>query len=69
MAYPVLRGKIEERGIKRQAIASALGITTKSLSNKINGHAPITWPEACIIQSRFFPDIIKDDLFVISVEE
>lgn len=64
MAYVVLRGKIEERGIKRLAIANALGITTKSLRNKLNGNAPITWPEACIIQSRFFPDIEKDDLFV-----
>lgn len=64
MAYAVLRGKIEERGVKRQAIADALGITTKTLRNKLNGHAPITWPEACVIQSKFFPDMDKDDLFI-----
>ena len=63
MAYAVLRGKIEERGVKRQAIANALGITTKTLRNKLNGTAPITWPEACVIQSKFFPDIEKDNLF------
>lgn len=64
MAYAVLRGKIEERGVKRQAIADALGITTKTLRNKLNGRAPITWPEACAIQSKFFPDMDKDDLFI-----
>lgn len=63
MRYNVLNGKIAERGIKKQTIAERLGISPKALSNKLSGKSPITWPEACVIQNVFFPDIEKDDLF------
>ena len=61
--YPVLDMKVFERGIKQKTIADALGISTKSLSNKRSGKTPFTWPEVCIIQSRCFPDMDKDELF------
>lgn len=61
--YPILDAKIFERGIKQSVMASALGITQRALLNKRKGKAPFTWPEVCIIQSRFFPDIDKDTLF------
>lgn len=63
MAYSFLRGKIAERGIKKSAIASELGITQTALNHKIEGTSPFKWTEACLIQSKFFPDMDKDTLF------
>lgn len=63
MGYTVLRGKIAERGIKQCVIASALGISTRALRNKLRGTSPLKWVEACTIHQLFFPDIEKDDLF------
>ena len=61
--YPNLAKEISVRGIKKKAIASAMGISEKTLSNKLSGVAPFTWPEACVIASTFFPDMSKDVLF------
>lgn len=63
MQYNVLNGKIAERGIKKKVIAETLGITPRAFSNKLAGRSKITWPEACIIQKKFFPDLDKDYLF------
>ena len=63
MAYSFLRGKIAERGIKKSVIASVLGITQPALNHKIEGKSPFKWTEACLIQSKFFPDMDKDTLF------
>lgn len=63
MGYRFLRGKIAERGIKKNTIALELGITTKALKNKIDGVTPFKWEEACKIHDRFFPDVDKDTLF------
>ena len=62
--YPNLVGEIAKRGIKKCAIASALGISGRSLYNKLSGIAPFTWPETCAIQSIFFPDMDKETLFM-----
>lgn len=62
VVYPVLEGKIAERGIKKGAISSRLNITPKAFRNKMIGDAPFTWPEVEIIQKTFFPDINKDTL-------
>ena len=61
--YPVLESEIARRGIKKKTIYSKLGISGKSLYNKLIGISPITWVEVCKIQSTFFPDIPKEDLF------
>lgn len=63
MQYAILNGKIAERGIRKSAIAESLGISPKAFSNKLSGKSRFTWPEACLIQSRFFPDLDKDYLF------
>ena len=61
--YPNLVSEIARRGIKKKAIASALGVTSRSLFNKMAGVVPFTWPETCIIRDTFFPDMDKDILF------
>ena len=64
MEHRKLRTALFDRGIKMKVVADAIGVSTKALYNKIEGRSPFTWSEACVIQSRFFPDISKDELFV-----
>ena len=64
MEYRKLKTAFYDRGIRMRVVADAMGVTTRALYNKIEGRSPFTWNEACIIQSRFFPDLSKDDLFV-----
>ena len=61
--YPNLAGEIAKRGVKKRAIASTLGISEKSLFNKMSGSVEFTWKEVCKIQDCFFPDREKDELF------
>ena len=61
--YPRLVSEIAMRGIKKVAIAERIGVCRPTLQRKMCGAVPFTWPEACIIQSTFFPDVSKDDLF------
>lgn len=64
MEHRKLRTALFDRGIKMKVVADAIGVSTKALYNKIDGRSSFTWNEACIIQSRFFPDRTKDDLFI-----
>lgn len=61
--YPNLATEIVKRGIKKCAIASTLGISGRSLYNKMTGKVSFTWPETCTIRDTFFPDMEKDFLF------
>lgn len=67
--YSYLKGKIVERGMKQTIIADALGISPKSLGLKLAGKRDFKWNEVCLIQSRFFPDIDKDTLFMAAEEK
>ena len=62
MYYPNLEVKIFKRGIKQKALADALGISVRSLHNKLKGIVPFTWPEVCVMQTEFFPEATKDEL-------
>lgn len=64
IVYPVLVSEIAKRGTKRTVIAATLGISYKSLYNKLSGKVPFTWPEAKEITKTFFPDMRIDDLFM-----
>lgn len=63
VTYPILVGEIAKRGIKKRVIAQSIGICDKSLSNKLSGRVPFTWPEVKAIRYRFFPDMTPDELF------
>lgn len=63
MEHTKLRTALFDRGVRMRVVADSIGVSTKALYNKIDGRSRFTWNEACIIQSRFFPDISKDDLF------
>lgn len=61
-AFPVLEGKIAERGIKKKTIANRLGISCNSLTSRLNGTSDFKWSEVQTLQSVFFPDLSKDEL-------
>ena len=62
--YPVLAGKIVERGIAKTKIAEAIGVSGRSFKNKMDGVTNFTWDEVCIIQDRFFPDMQMKELLI-----
>jgi hypothetical protein len=62
-AYPILASEISRRGIKKRAIASAIGTSDRTLYSKLRGETAFTWPEVVVIRGTFFPDISADELF------
>ena len=64
--YPILETMMLTRGIKKKTLFTTLGISGRSLYNKMNGLVPFTWPEVCTIQKVFFPDLTKEELFKLS---
>lgn len=60
--YPILEGKIAERGIRKKSIAQALNISPRALSNKLNGKSDFTWNEVVTIQEMYFMDVTKEEL-------
>ena len=61
--FTVLSGVIAQRGVSKTKIASAIGVSYRAFHNKMTGRSSFTWDEVKTIQSRFFPDIVKDELF------
>jgi antitoxin component HigA of HigAB toxin-antitoxin module len=61
--YPNLKAEMARYGIKTKGVAEALGITSKSVTNKINGRTSFTIVEVGKIKKTFFPKISIDDLF------
>ena len=63
LMYPYLNEMIKKRGIKKAAIAKALGCSYSGLCRKLSGKSPLLWEDACVIQKQFFPDQSKERLF------
>lgn len=61
--FPNFEGEVVRRNVSKKVIATTLGITERTLRNKLSGKSPLTWPEADRIQKKFFPDKEKDYLF------
>ena len=61
--YPILYREIRESEFTVADIATCLGITQKSLYNKLNGKTEFTWSEVCAIIEHFFPYYDPQDLF------
>lgn len=60
--YKNLVSEIARRGIKKKAIADAIGIKERTFYNKLKGESSFTWEEICKMNNRFFPDMTKEDL-------
>ena len=61
--FPVLVAEIAKRKIKRCQLARAIGVSQKSLYNKLHGTTPFTWDEVTILRNMFFPEFTSDELF------
>ena len=61
--YPILDLNLYAKKISRGTIASRLGISTRTFSNKMHGKTPFTWNEVKAIHDEFFPDIPIEELF------
>lgn len=69
--YNKLRGRIREKFATQEDFAIALGMSTVSLSGKLNGHTFFTQPQikkACELLS-ISPDEVSDYFFVKKVQK
>jgi len=64
--YRVLLSLINDRGIRKSAIARRLGVTSKTIYAKLRGKTGFIFEEARIIHEEFFPDIPLERLFSVS---
>lgn len=58
-----LKNALDMKGISIKAYASVLGISEKSVWNKVNEETAITYPEAKTTKSELFPEYDFDYLF------
>ena len=49
--YSFLRGEMYRQNITIKSLAEQIGISEKSLRNKLNGETDFTWPEAQAIRN------------------
>lgn len=61
--YPTLISEMAKREITKKELAETTGICFRALQNRLSGKTPFTWPEVCIINEQFFPDMSKEALF------
>lgn len=61
--YPLLNKKLEEKDVKRPQLSEELGITQKSLFNKLNGKTEFVLSEALKIKEIAAPGESLEELF------
>lgn len=61
--YRVLRGEMVKENITISRLAQEIGVSEKTLRNKINGDTKFTWSEVCAIHTIVNPQMSKDELF------
>lgn len=62
IAFPVLEGKLAERGLLDKDVAVSIGISPRAFSGRMTGSVPFTWDEICKLQQNYFPHISKEEL-------
>lgn len=58
-----LRYRMRCCGISNSDIQTLLGVSEKTIRNKISGESDFTWSEVKLIRNTFFPDEEYDKLF------
>lgn len=61
--YSFLRGEMYRAGITIAALASQIGVSEKTMRNKISGETPFTWPEALAVRRIVSPLKSMEELF------
>ncbi|MCQ5254546.1 transcriptional regulator [Bariatricus massiliensis] len=63
LMYRVLRGEMVKADITIHELALKIGITERSLRNKINGATAFTWNEVLVIRKIVSPNMQLEELF------
>ena len=63
LRYSVLEEYALRSGVRKKDIADLLGISPKTLWNKLRGESDFTFGEAVQINSRYFPEVPIEQLF------
>lgn len=61
--YKNLRGEMVKKDLTVTKLAALIGVSEKTLRNKINGETEFTWPEICKVYRLVNPKMSKDELF------
>ena len=61
--YPTLLGEMAKRRIKKKDICELLGISQKTLWNKIESRSEFTLEEAKLVRKAYFEDMSIEELF------
>lgn len=63
LGYCVLEEYARRGGVKKKDIAQLLGVSPKTIWNKLRGANDFTFGEAVKIKNRFFPEVPIEQLF------
>ena len=61
--YLILKGEMIKKKITIANLANEIGVTEKTLRNKINGDTEFTWSEVCKIHKIVNAAMTKEELF------
>lgn len=61
--YRELLGEMVKKGVSRKILAEKMGITEKTLFNKLTGKTEFTWSEVKIIRNLVSPEKTLEELF------
>ena len=61
--YSFLRGEMFKSGISIVSLSKEIGVSEKTLRNKIKGETDFTWPEAKTIRKIVNPNMSMEELF------
>lgn len=63
--YSVLRVEMYRAGITIKSLAERIGVSEKTMRNKISGDTPFTWPEALAVKKIVNPKMDMETLFAV----
>lgn len=61
--YRELLGEMAKKGVSRRQLAESIGMSEKTLFNKLNGRTDFTWNEVNKIRNVINPAITLEELF------
>lgn len=61
--YRILRGEMVKKGLTITKLAEKIGVSEKTLRNKIHGETDFSWHEVCAIHRLVNPNMSKEELF------
>lgn len=67
--YSFLRGEMFKAGIGITLLAKKIGVSEKTIRNKLNGETDFTWTEALAIRKIVNPEMAIETLFRTDAED